>query len=70
MSTPRQGALLVQAPSGTRTKVVLHPLPFKIGRAPDNHLVLRDNRASRAHAVISVVDGEYQVEDLKSRAGV
>ena len=70
MSTSRQAALLVQNPSGTRTKVALQPLPFKIGRAPENHLVLRDNRASRVHAAILQAGGEYFVEDLKSRAGV
>ena len=36
----------------------------------DNHLVLRDNRASRNHARIVAENGEYYVEDLKSSHGV
>jgi len=41
-----------------------------IGRQPDNHLVLRDNRASRNHARIISENGEYFIEDLKSSNGV
>ncbi len=70
MSTLRPAALLVQNPSGLRSRLTIHPVPFRIGRAPDNQLVLRDNRASRSHATITVEDGEYYIEDAKSRAGV
>src|SRR5580658_313834 len=62
-------ALLVLHPSGQRTRVVLEPLPFLIGRHADNHLVLRDNRASRSHARIVAENGTYVVEDLNSRHG-
>src|SRR5438270_12692172 len=41
-----------------------------IGRQGDNHLVLRDNRASRSHARIVVDNGAYFLEDLNSRHGV
>jgi serine phosphatase RsbU (regulator of sigma subunit) len=57
-------------PSGTRTRVAVKPVPFLIGRQSDNHVVLRDNRASRSHARISMEDGEYYIEDLKSSHGV
>src|ERR1700674_1751693 len=57
-------------PSGNRSRVPIDPLPFLIGRQGDNHLVLRDNRASRSHARIVAEQGEYFVEDLKSRHGV
>ncbi len=62
--------LVVINPSGNRSRLKLAPLPFTIGRQAGNHLVLRDNRASRNHARILVENGTYFVEDLKSRNGV
>jgi len=62
-------ALLVLNPSGQRSRVDLDPLPFLIGRHVDNHLVLRDNRASRNHARILLEDSNYVLEDLNSRHG-
>ena len=67
---PKAPALAVVNPSGSRSRLAIAPLPFLIGRQGDNHLVLRDNRASRSHARIVVEDGEYFIEDLKSRHGV
>lgn len=61
--------LLVLSPSGQRTRVALEPLPFLLGRQPDNNLVLRDNRASRQHARIVAENGAYVIEDLNSRHG-
>jgi sigma-B regulation protein RsbU (phosphoserine phosphatase) len=75
-ATPHGGAvartatLIVANPSGNRTRVALEPVPFGIGRHPDNNLVLRDNRASRNHARIIGEGGEYFVEDLNSSHGV
>jgi phosphoserine phosphatase RsbU/P len=65
----RPATLVVTTPSGTRSRIPLQPLPFQIGRQGDNHLVLRDNRASRHHARIVWEAGEYYVEDLKSSHG-
>ncbi len=62
-------ALLVLNPSGQRTRVVIDPLPFLIGRHADNNLVLRDNRTSRSHARIIAENGSYVIEDLNSRHG-
>src|SRR5215813_12060091 len=62
-------ALLVLNPSGQRSRVVLEPVPFMIGRHADNNLVLRDNRVSRSHARISSSNGAYVIEDLNSRHG-
>ncbi len=62
-------ALLVLHPAGQRTRVEIAELPFTIGRHADNHLVLRDNRASRNHAHIVFEGGTYYVEDLNSRHG-
>ena len=67
---PRPAILVVVNPSGTRTRVPLIPVPFTIGRQSDNHLILRDNRASRNHARIVQDAGDYFVEDLKSSHGV
>jgi phosphoserine phosphatase RsbU/P len=66
----RTPALAVTNPSGNRSRVLLDPVPFLIGRQGDNHLVLRDNRASRSHARIVAETGDYFVEDLNSRHGV
>jgi len=63
-------ALLVVDPNGRRMRVPLFPFPFRMGRAPDNNLVLRDTRVSRNHAQISRGDGHYVLEDLGSRHGV
>jgi sigma-B regulation protein RsbU (phosphoserine phosphatase) len=78
MSTPsvqpgdghRVPALAVINPSGNRSRIPLERLPFTIGRQGDNHLVLRDNRASRNHARIFAEDSDYFIEDLNSRHGI
>src|SRR5579871_2001376 len=62
-------ALLILNPSGQRSRVVLEPVPFLIGRHADNNLVLRDNRVSRSHARITAANGVYVLEDLNSRHG-
>lgn len=66
----RTPALAVVTPSGNRSRVLVDPLPFLIGRQGDNHLILRDNRASRSHARIVAENGDYVIEDLNSRHGV
>ena len=62
--------LVVTNPSGGTSRVRVDPLPFTIGRSADNHLVLRDNRASRNHARIVSEGGDYYLEDLRSSHGV
>jgi phosphoserine phosphatase RsbU/P len=62
-------ALDVIHPSGERTRIQIDPLPFRIGRGPDNHLILRDNRASRAHAKISREGAAFLIDDLGSLHG-
>ena len=66
----RRPTLVVANPSGNRTRVVLEPVPFTIGRDPENNLVLRDTRISRNHARIMNQNGQFLLEDLKSRHGV
>ena len=62
--------LLVVDPAGSRTRVRIQPVPFRIGRQADNHLLLRDSRISLAHARVLVEDGAYVIEDLNSRHGL
>ena len=57
-------------PNGRRTRVPLFPFPFRMGRAPDNNLILRDSRVSRNHAQIAHAEGRFVLEDLGSRHGV
>ncbi|MGC2658282.1 MAG: SpoIIE family protein phosphatase [Bryobacteraceae bacterium] len=71
------GALEVVHSSGERTRIAIEPLPFRIGRGPENHVILRDNRASRTHAWIYLdsasdggrTPGSYVIEDLDSLHG-
>src|SRR5215467_6028536 len=67
---PQSASLLVTDPSGHRTRVPVAPLPFSIGRLPENQLILRDSRISRTHARIVAEDGGYFIEDTGSRHGV
>jgi len=60
---------MVVDPNGHRTRVRIEPLPFRIGRQPESDLIIRDSRASRAHARILAEHGEYVIEDCGSRHG-
>jgi serine phosphatase RsbU (regulator of sigma subunit)/pSer/pThr/pTyr-binding forkhead associated (FHA) protein len=62
-------SLVVVDPNGQKKRVPIDPLPFVIGRQPDNHLILRDSRVSRVHARILVENGAYVLEDMRSRHG-
>ncbi|MBV8897471.1 MAG: SpoIIE family protein phosphatase [Acidobacteriaceae bacterium] len=62
-------AIDVIHPSGERTRIPISPLPFRIGRGPDNDLILRDNRASRSHASIKSTQSGLAIEDLDSLHG-
>jgi phosphoserine phosphatase RsbU/P len=68
---PEGSATLVVIDSnGRRARVPLFPFPFRMGRAPDNNLILRDSRVSRNHAQIAHHQGRFVLEDLGSRHGV
>lgn len=62
-------SLVVVDPNGQKKRVPVDPIPFIIGRQPDNHLIVRDSRVSRVHARIVVEHGEYVLEDAGSRHG-
>ena len=63
-------SFVVINPSGNRTRAVIEPVPFTIGRQADNQLVLRDSRISRQHVRITKDKHLYLLEDLNSRHGV
>lgn len=67
---PADPFLLVEHPSGGRSRHAVDQFPFEIGRQPDNQLVVRDNRISRRHARLTHSDSQYLVTDLESRSGV
>jgi len=58
----------VRPDSSSRT-VRFDGRPMRIGRAPDNELVLRDGRASRHHARIDARRGTLVLSDLGSTNG-
>jgi serine phosphatase RsbU (regulator of sigma subunit) len=62
--------LVVVDQDGRRSRVLVQPFPFDIGRAPGSALVLRDSRISRTHARIASRDGACVLEDAGSRHGV
>ena len=68
-AVPQPASLVVIDPSGRRARIPLQPLPFRIGRHAESHLIIRDSRASRTHARILIEGGEYVVEDCNSRHG-
>jgi pSer/pThr/pTyr-binding forkhead associated (FHA) protein len=68
----------VKAPFGIRVtlrkdilKIIrLDPSITYIGRMPENHIVLDDEKASRSHARIVQQSGDYFVEDQESENGI
>jgi sigma-B regulation protein RsbU (phosphoserine phosphatase) len=68
-AAPGPASLVVVDPHGHRSRVPVDPIPFQIGRQPENHLILRDSRVSRAHARIITENGRYVLEDCGSRHG-
>ncbi|WP_031499278.1 SpoIIE family protein phosphatase [Bryobacter aggregatus] len=62
--------LTVVNPSGNSLRVPLEQNPFSMGRQSDNHLILRDSRVSRKHALIHQRGSQLWVEDLESLHGV
>jgi len=57
---PEAGAVPVRLVDGQRVT---------LGRASGNAIVIRDERASRCHAEIFAVDGQWRIRDLDSRNG-
>ena len=70
MTAQKPPILVVSHPSGHSFQRTITPFPFLIGRSPECHLVLRDNRISRSHARILLENGECVIEDSGSRHGL
>jgi pSer/pThr/pTyr-binding forkhead associated (FHA) protein len=62
---PRGAFVVVQ---GKRHFKLEQPV-VRIGRRPENDLVLDDKHVSRSHAMLHAVDGRYVLRDLGSTAG-
>jgi phosphoserine phosphatase RsbU/P len=62
--------LVVVEPGGHHFQMSLEPVPFRVGRHEENHLVLRDGRTSRQHAQIVFDGSRYVLEDVGSRHGL
>lgn len=57
---------------GTKWSDVFRLVPGRtvtIGRAPTNQIVIKEEQASRHHAEIFLVEGEWMIRDLDSRNG-
>ncbi len=67
MSAPGNGACLLD--SEGRQLPLRQSGPTKIGRAPDNDLVVAHQSISRHHATIAMIDGVYCLQDLQSQNG-
>ena len=62
--------LLIRDPVAGPSAVPLLPGErITIGRAPTNHVVLQDDRASRSHAEIRPASQGWLIRDLDSRNG-
>lgn len=67
---PRPG-LIIQQRSGQTQHIPLGERPLKIGRNPDNDIVIADPVVSGRHAeILPHSGGRYSIEDLGSRNGL
>lgn len=69
MGTDSHEWLLVRDADGTGTQLALAAAALKIGRAPDNHVVLTDGYASAQHAELVNQKGRRWLQDLGSTNG-
>ena len=64
-ATPADAYLII---NGT-DMIPLKETVVNIGRRPDNHIVLEDNRVSRIHAQLRAIKKRYVIFDLNSTGG-
>ncbi len=67
----RPGVLVAHAPSGAfaSDRFSFHKLPYVLGRGKDSELVIDEKSVSTSHCRIYAEDGEWVIEDTKSRNG-
>ncbi len=71
-ASPSPGAWILESVSeGGRQlrRMLIEPLPFRVGRQPGLELVLPSHRVSKVHAEIHEADGKLRIRDLHSRNG-
>ena len=56
-------------PGGPPHRVALDPLPFRVGRSPQAHLVIASGQVSKDHAEIYRVGEQFCLRDLNSTNG-
>lgn len=61
--------LMYQKPNGTVVEVALSDKPLTIGRSPKADIALEDEKASRLHCGIRLMDEVYHIKDLDSKNG-
>ncbi|MBE0447340.1 MAG: DUF3662 domain-containing protein [Actinobacteria bacterium] len=62
-------AYLIRVGPGGETKYALTTHSFKIGRAPDNDIIIPDPNVSRHHAHIESISARHVLKDLNSTNG-
>lgn len=67
---PRLPAILVLGPRTPPRWITLAGTALRVGRAPDNEVVIDDDGVSRRHCRLVLVDDVWRVEDMGSRNGV
>ncbi len=70
-SAPSRPRFVLESPgeNGHLRRMLLHPLPFRIGRQPGLELVLPSQLVSKTHAEIYEKDGALRIRDLDSSNG-
>lgn len=63
-------ALRIRMPGEPEREVPLDGREFRIGRADDCEIVVRESDISREHALLRAGDGGFVIEDLNSRNGL
>ena len=66
---PTAWILLADGPAWSQIYMLSAQHPTRIGRAPDNEIVLSDSRCSRHHCEIRFVSDRWVVRDRRSRNG-
>ena len=61
--------LLMMTPSGETRQVRLYPDSNRVGRGPENEVVVDSSQVSREHALIDVEQAFVTITDLGSRNG-
>ena len=56
-------------PGGPPQRIVVEPLPFRIGRSPDANFIIYSRQVSKEHTEIYRVQRDFRIRDLGSTNG-